>query len=258
MRALIVGDTHADASFVSNVHKLARSSEESDNPVRCIVQLGDFGYTFDGNMMASICAWLDRHEDNIWYWVDGNHDHHDYLDLIRKDQDTTTPIALFEYHNRLFYVPRGAIFDIGETTCMGFGGAYSIDKSSRRAHVSWWPQEMPTKGDVYRALANFEDHGPIDVMFTHDAPCSDHLERWLDRYGYKVGPESKASRLLVTEVVDAVQPLHLYHGHYHQEYTTRYGVTYIQGVGANLTHNGGRQWHSDEVRVGDNVFIEEF
>lgn len=259
MKTLIVGDTHGDARFVANVHRLARTSESTDDPARAVVQLGDFGFGFDRNMMGSICAWLDRHPDNKWYWIDGNHDNHDRLDALTAEHGKRYPISMTEYHERLFYVPRGAIFVVGGTLCMGFGGAYSIDKRHRKPHVSWWPQEMPTKGDVYRAIQNFEEYGAdIDVMFTHDAPCSDHLESWLAEFGHKVGRDSKDSRLLVTEVVEAVRPQRLFHGHYHQEYSTTYGRTRVQGVGANTRRTIRGEVPCDKVRVGDNVLVEDF
>lgn len=74
-KVLIVGDTHDDASFVANIHKVARLEQ-----VDTIIQLGDFGFGFSDNMLASIAAWLDRDENHEWYWIDGNHDEHNYIE----------------------------------------------------------------------------------------------------------------------------------------------------------------------------------
>ena len=73
MRVAIVGDTHADASFVANVIKLVKSHQE---PVNTIIQLGDFGYVFPRDFITSIAAWLKRDPKNVWIWLDGNHDEH--------------------------------------------------------------------------------------------------------------------------------------------------------------------------------------
>ena len=254
-KVLIVGDTHGDPQFVSNIHRAAR-----DHEVESIIQLGDFGYNFDRNLLASIGAWLDRDENHSWFWIDGNHDQHDYIeqDILSVVPNWNKPVAHF--HERMFYVPRGAVFAVGGTNVLGLGGAYSIDKYRRSPGVSWWEQEMIRPSDMLRAVANATRVGQVDVMITHDAPMSDELGEMLNGAGYKVDYDSAANRAALTRVVDEVRPQRLYHGHYHHRYQTVYTTPEgwdvdVEGIGANVNPRG----YIDHTAIQNhNYIIEEW
>ena len=253
-KVMIVGDTHADAQFVSNIHRCAR-----DQDVDIIVQLGDFGYSFDRNMLESIKAWLDRDPNHQWYWLDGNHDQHDYIEQTIL-ADGYVPYPVPHFHERLHYCPRGSTAQIGNKLCMFLGGAYSIDKAYRTQYVSWWPQEMIRQTDVHRALENAEGR-KIDVMFTHDCPKSDFMDKWLKDAGYKVDHNSNANREALSYVVDSVRPDELYHGHFHYRYDSLHvspegWETKVHGVGANL-HPLTFQ-HDSRAVYGDNYIVVDW
>lgn len=246
----LIGDTHSDGTFVASVHKQAKRDE-----VEVIVQLGDFGFTFDANMIASIAAWLEGDENRRWYWIDGNHDQHDYLEHLVEAEGRMNPISMApypynaahwgasrnvhlkytqEFPDRLFYVPRGCVFRVGETNVQGLGGAYSIDEHYRAPGISWWPQELITEAEAALAVQFAHDYGPVDVMITHEGPSSAYLEGWLSKFGYKVDPKSGHNRDRLTNVVERVNPVSLYHGHYHERYDTTHKGVYIHGVAANI------------------------
>lgn len=253
-KVLIVGDTHGDAQFVSNIHAAARAAD-----VDTIVQLGDFGYNFDRNLLASIEAWLDRDENHQWFWLDGNHDQHDFIEgVILKDEFPGYPVPHF--HDRMYYCHRGSITEIGGRTCMFMGGAFSIDKAWRKEYISWWSQEMIRQSDVTRALENAKDR-KIDVLFSHDCPPSEYVDTWLKSEGYKVDHNSNANREALGHVVNEVRPQHLYHGHYHLRYDAPYTtpegwVTQCHGVGANIQPV---TFHRDPTAIyGQNYIIEEW
>jgi Icc-related predicted phosphoesterase len=254
MKVLIVGDVHGDPQFLSNIHAEARRFG-----VKTIVQLGDFGYNFDKNVIASISAWLNRDPEHQWFWLDGNHDEHNYIEgSILKGEFPGYPVPHF--HERMFYCHRGSTTMIGDKLCMFLGGAYSIDKSRRTPHISWWPQEMIRQSDVHRALENAEGR-KIDVMFTHDSPRCEYLDKWLYGQGYKTDPWSNENRAALTYVVDQVRPADLYHGHFHHRYdsvhTTPDGwKTNVHGVGANV--HEATYLISHEAHYGKNFLIEEW
>lgn len=267
-KVMIVGDTHGDDSFVSNLHKQARNEG-----VDTIIQLGDFGYNFDKNLVGSIAAWLSRDESHRWYWLDGNHDHHDFIEQVILDGQTgDEPINMGEltfptlgaltFPDRMFYLPRGSVFTVGDKRCMALGGAFSIDRAHRKFAVSWWEQEMIRPKDVDRAInngAHGHPNGSIDVMFTHDSPPSEWLEANLAANGYKVGPESHQNRQMLAKAVQSVNPTDLYHGHYHWRYDAPYHhpdgwTTNIHGVAANVM--GG--WMDPTAKAGFNYLIEEW
>lgn len=276
-RVLIVGDTHSDASFVSNIHRVAKALEGTEEAISTIVQLGDFGFTFDSNMLASIRAWLDRDENHRWYWIDGNHDHHDYLDNLVSLTGWTSPISMsllpfkdqhdrggwIKFPDRLFYCPRGSTWTLGSTTCMALGGAYSIDKQYRTPGRSWWYQELITESDLRRVEHVMQEReDTIEVMFTHDTPITEPFETELNRNGYKVGHESRMNRQAMSAAVEMVKPKDLYHGHYHHRYDGEYDhddgqVTMVHGIGANVSIP--MRWAKQGQAVEDwNYVVREF
>jgi predicted phosphodiesterase len=253
-KILIVGDTHSDAQFVSNIH-----TEAKRFGVKTIVQLGDFGYNFDNNVIASIKAWLDRDPEHQWFWLDGNHDQHDFIEgVILQSDYPGYPVPYF--HERMFYCHRGSVTEIGGKTCMFMGGAYSIDKAYRKEHISWWPQEMIRQSDVQRALELAEGR-KIDVLFSHDCPTSEFIDTWLKSEGYKVDHNSTSNRQALTYVVDSVRPQDLYHGHYHYRYDSDHVTpegwkTHVHGVGANVQPVTFTR--DPTARYGQNFLIEDW
>jgi predicted phosphodiesterase len=253
-KVLILGDSHGSPQFISNIHAEAR-----ELGVTKVVQLGDFGYNFDSNVLASIGAWLDRDPEHEWFWLDGNHDEHDYIEgAILKGEFPGYPVPHF--HARMYYCHRGSTTVIGSKWCLVLGGAYSIDKQYRTQHVSWWPQEMIRQGDVHRALENAEGR-KIDVMFTHDAPNSPDLLDWLKSAGYKIDPFSSENRAALSYVVDMVRPTDLYHGHFHHRYEAPYygpdgWRTQVHGVGANVDEKTFRVDNTAKYNV--NYIVEEW
>ena len=221
----------------------------------------DLGLPTLSNMQRSQIAWLDRDDEHRWYWVDGNHDNHEFLGHLVDHNGWEEPIPV--HHERCLYVPRGCVFQLGGRSCMGFGGAYSVDKEYRKPYRDWWPDEMISVSEMYRA-----EGVHVDVMFTHDAPCSDVLEVMLEGEGYKRDESSRANRQNLTRIVDEVRPKVLFHGHYHERYRTLYETpegwtVQVEGIGANLEwvtlRDGKRaQRHSSAIRLGDNVLEVEF
>lgn len=256
-KVMIVGDTHGHDKTVSNINKAARIHD-----VDTIVQLGDFGYNFDPNLLASIRAWLDQDDGRKWYWLDGNHDHHEYIaESILPGADRSKPVPHF--HDRMFYCPRGSVVTIGEKRCMFLGGAYSIDVNYRTPYISWWPQEMITYADVERCIENGSfghPDGSIDVMFTHDTPPTEWIVEKLEASGYKSDASSSHNRKLLGFAVDHVRPNEIYHGHYHWRYSDIPYVTNdgwkvaVHGVAANVATSIGGQWIDPEA-IEDHNYV---
>jgi hypothetical protein len=96
---------------------------------------------------------------------------------------------------------------------VSLGGGNSIDKPNRVEHISWWPQESITYGDVMRVAAG----GHADVMITHVAPFAARYE--LDNGGrYRSAVlYSDESRMTMGQAVDEVKPKLFLHGHYHTD-----------------------------------------
>lgn len=238
-KVMIVGDTHANDEFISDIARIAIQNDCTD-----IVQLGDFGYTMTPRMMMAVreftCA---DDKPRRFYFLDGNHDNHDLRLQLEKDHGWEAPIEL-TYSDRMYYLPRGCTFTLGSIVCMALGGAVSIDKQYRVPGVSWWDTETISYGEASRAINRAEklkqQRTPVAVMFTHDAPCTDVFEANLTAGSYKNDEESTSHRKQVTLVVESVNPKVLFHGHYHSRYSVLdYSPCIVEGLAADrdIQHN---------------------
>lgn len=161
MKFLILGDVHGEWTDLNIT--IARAIREHPD-ITHIVQVGDFGYGWSGikPFKASRSFFID--EEMAIYnaatklWLDGNHENFDRLD---NDNGAWQP--------GWQHMRRGTVLEIEGKRIMFFGGASSIDKADRVPHISWWPQESITYGEVRRAM---EDDGPIDAIFSHEHPTS--------------------------------------------------------------------------------------
>ena len=247
-KILVAGDFHSNGHHAQRIMDVAREHE-----IATIIQLGDFGFTFEPSMMTAIAKWCDEWRPyRQFLWLDGNHDQHDTLEhLVKRADDMTIivpkprlPIHMSlvdqEFPFGMHYCPRGSFWG----PFLFLGGAYSIDKAYRTPHVSWWEQETITAADMYRAVetANVqrEKGVPITHMFTHDMPVIPHIEAQFEQLGYKNDPSSRRNRQHLSRVVDEVRPQHLYHGHMHRRYDDVYvtpdgWVVQVHGIGADIS-----------------------
>ena len=231
MKVLLVGDTHCNGKFARNVCEYATTHD-----IDTIVQLGDFGFHFDKGFIRKWKDWLNDDPNREVYWLDGNHDDHDYIDAeITENGDAYEGVPISHWHSRMFYCPRGSRKTFGDTTVMFMGGAYSIDKHYRRPHLSWWYQEMLTETDVYNAGT---EH--VDVVFSHDCPDTIWFKDKLEQDYYKIDEDSQRNRDILTSICDTVSPRRVYHGHYHEHYVVEDKVhgRVVTGLSCDSTYSG--------------------
>jgi hypothetical protein len=248
MKVMAVGDTHCNTQFAIRATRYAKANE-----INTIVALGDFGYQFAKDFMSVWKIWLENDADRVLYWLDGNHDDHDYIAKFMEGEDPLGPVA--HWHPRFLYMPRGSTTTIGDTKCQFLGGAYSIDRPSRKLGTSWWEGECVSDDDVTRTIRNGSG---VQVMFTHDCPDTTWFQDALKGGAYKIDPGSRDNRERVTKAVKAVSPDTVFHGHYHYSYrselATRKGVTKVVGLAADHDELFGRI-HTAEVTDGHNVYV---
>jgi len=152
-KIIFIGDVHGEWRQLEYV--LNKIVERQHNP-DAIIQVGDFGWNFYGND-----TWVPDQElmENLPFpmiAIDGNHEN---FDLLEKNNGWGV--------NYFRHVKRGEVFQVGNITCMGFGGATSIDRHHRIQGQTWWPQENITYRQVNEAL-NYA--GKIDLIVTHEKP----------------------------------------------------------------------------------------
>ena len=85
----------------------------------------------------------------------------------------------------------GEIYDIGGIKSFVFGGADSIDKAYRVPYVSWWPGEIPSRGEFLKGLRSLERNDwDIDLFLAHTCPAD--VSSSLFNYSYKLNDPVEA------------------------------------------------------------------
>ncbi len=219
-KLLVAGDWHGDTNHA--YHVLVTASKRDCSAV---MQVGDFGYwehSQDGEKFLKNVSRQSVMQGVPVYFIDGNHENHTMLREKygpTNEQHETTPEGFWVIRDNVFYIPRGIVWEWSGRRFMGLGGAYSVDRDwrimqelkKRKPLTLWWPEEELTDDEVAAAVKAGE--GGIDVIFTHDKPRGS-TPPW-DR---KDLPECWPNQDRVLEVVKAVQPRLLFHGHLHVRY----------------------------------------
>lgn len=227
----LVGDWHGDTEWaVAAVDLLAEVG------VPLVISVGDFGYwphfTKGPSYLAALTARLEAHNMVLW-WVDGNHEDHEELKRQPVAENGLRPIT-----SRIFHIPRGFRWTWEGTTWMGLGGAVSVDQDVRVAGVDWFPSEKISKQDATYATRP----GNVDVMVTHEgtvgASLLDARLSGPSMWDKDILVEANANRMRLTEVVEAVKPNFLFHGHHHINYSDKNGDTLVRGLSCNGSSMG--------------------
>lgn len=254
-RLLLAGDWHGNSVWAGKALNLA-----SRQGVSTVLQLGDFGFSAEGEGVLDILSITAAAYDLTLLVVDGNHE--DFPLLERFPVLTDGPAAgLRPVRPRIWHLPRGLRWtwrdpDGAEHDWLAVGGAVSVDRQLRTEAYSWWPGEELTVAEAERIAGE----GTADVVVCHDRPSAaavalgDEPGVWWDRAPLAWARDdlarSDAHAARVQSVIDAVQPRHVWHGHLHRRTdvtvdSSRRGVCEIHGLAADES-----TWDESTVIVG--------
>lgn len=218
--------------------------------VKLLIILGDYAYAWpskldeDGRCPVTyeISLLAEKYGVVVWF-IDGNHENYDRL----IEDGAFEASDLFELMKDVWYVPRGTLKRIGESDVLFIGGAYSVDKRGRTKHISWWPQEEITTGEMFNCL----DHENVDVVLSHDV-CdtgfraalnlalypgeADRHPTSLDHLVYKndqAFPGAAYNRRTLETIWEKHHPYRWFHGHYHASYEAFEKGTMFTGLANN-------------------------
>jgi Icc-related predicted phosphoesterase len=215
-KVMFAGDIHGNLDHAKWVFDHA-----VENNVNVIIACGDFGYWPHiswGKKFLNSVERMARKNGIKFYWVDGNHENHDLIDILVEKNGADAPIELgSEWLN---YIPRGCVFTIGSKKIMGYGGAYSWDWERRELGISYWSQELIND---YKVAELPEQK--VDILVTHEAPLGKEIS-YKDNIAISIH-----QRELVTEIQEKVNPsLHVC-GHHHTRETWMNGDTEVHVLG---------------------------
>lgn len=205
-RVAVCGDWHGNVAWARTI---SRALPRLAPDVTTILHLGDW-------CMSPVVTDDIFAETNITrlYVTAGNHDDWGRITPLLDNH----PGEAVRVSELVWLLPRPARLTIGGRRVLSLGGAASVDRESRHAGLTWWPDEVITEQHVLAAIAG----GPADLMLTHESPAGTPVRRVREilrtnPWGFPETPrkESALSRERVSEVWDAVRPELLAHGHMH-------------------------------------------
>jgi hypothetical protein len=211
----VAGDWHGNGPWAKRAVRKISASLPERGP-RIILQLGDFGI-WPGrggrDYLAGLDATLAAQDAELWF-VDGNHEDFGQLARLRPGPDGRERVT-----GRIWHLPRGHRWQWHGREWLALGGAVSLDRAVRTSGADWWAEEEITPKQAVAVI----NAGSCDVMVTHDCPGGvKHTfppppPEW-DRSDLR---RSNAHRAMLGEVVAAVRPRWLMHGHLHIGYQRR-------------------------------------
>lgn len=230
----MAGDWHGNLDYARRVIEYTQIRD-----VEGIIQLGDFG-VWPGRCGATYLDGLEQMLRKAGMWllfIDGNHEDFTQLHSLPVDELGTRPVR-----ERLWHVPRGMRWTWHQKSWLALGGATSLDRKYRREGRDWWPEEAITAQQAQQVI----DAGPANAMITHDCPAGVDIpdlppDTTWDPHALVL---ANAHRRQLATVLEAVQPEHLWHGHFHVRYSidTLFGgkacrVEGLDADGTALTEN---------------------
>lgn len=214
MTVYVTGDVHGRAEYGSSRFAfknwpLARTLTRDD----AVIVAGDFGFVWDGSNAEKY--WLDWLESKPWTtcFVDGNHENHQMLGELPVREWNGG--LVHEARPHVLHLMRGEVYGIDGLTVLTMGGAASNDRQYRKEGRSWWPEEMPSEGEMDRCRASLDRVGwKVDYVVTHEAPAA--LAEKLCR---ERGREYRGDRLqrFLAELDGRLGYRAWFFGHYHDD-----------------------------------------
>ena len=218
----VTGDTHGTQDAYK-LHIFAGEHPELSLNDYVIIA-GDFGAIWNERTVAEELYFF-THLPFTVLFVDGNHENFDLINSY--PVSTWKGGKVHQIRPNVIHLMRGQVYEIEGKTIFTFGGATSIDKYYRIKGRSWWPQELPSRGEMEEGLANLKRYqNKVDYIITHSCPLSAFkYPALLAAAGIKVEcPESE----LLSNFDEIVAFKHWYFGHFHidAQLSNRYTVLY--------------------------------
>ena len=234
-RIVVAGDWHGNAEWAEHVIRMSAATLADEGP-RIILQLGDFGVwpgPAGAGYLRRVSGALEAADCHLWF-VDGNHEAFPILSyrVEYERRFLLDSCGSPEISPRVSWLRRGSRWMWHGRMWLALGGAVSLDRAVRTEGRDWWPEEEITAEQTARVI----EDGPAQVMVTHDCPSGvAHTFPAPPRFWDLADlARNDAHRERLQEVVSAVKPRHLMHGHLHRAYRRTcdlgYGPVEVTGL----------------------------
>ncbi len=209
----ITGDTHGE---LERFYQFETEDGKRPGAGDYVIVCGDFGLVFqtEGTMgyieERRRIAEIEKLPFTVLF-VDGNHENFDRLNRYPKRLWNGGYIHVIA--SNIYHLMRGEVFTLEGKKLFAMGGAYSIDKYTRKEGFSWWPGELPSEKEYKNAERNLRDVGfEVDIILSHQAPRE--VIRCMGRY-----PDAHDMELtgFLEWIMHEVKFEKWYFGHWHDE-----------------------------------------
>lgn len=223
-RVFVCGDTHGPL----DIRKLDVFAEREPNLTKedFLIIAGDFGGIWTPYSDDAEKKLLAKYDSYPWttLFIDGNHEN--FERLYSQFPVIFNPALsgnVRHISNSVIHLQRGGVYDIAGNVIFAFGGGISIDKHTRERGTSWWPEELPTYGEMSVGFENVkevhEEGKAIDFVISHTCP-EDVYERLLLLYlgngNYEVAQEEKGLRSFLSTIASLTpERKGWFFGHFH-------------------------------------------
>lgn len=202
-RTTVFGDWHGDAIFAST--QIHNNADKAD----AYLHVGDFGFwSMNDRYITLVEEALSSIDKELWF-VDGNHENHDLLEKLSKDERGLNIVT-----DHIRHIPRGFMWNWSDKIFAGLGGAVSIDRRNRKFGETWFLQEEISDEEYEFALNNNPELN-VDVLLTHDAPFLSTNMSAIDPY---IDMRSNRIRKMIADYIMDRHVKFNIHGHHHRAY----------------------------------------
>ena len=216
MAIYVTGDVHGRAEygasrFAFRSWSLGRTLTSDD----VVIVAGDFGFVWDGSNAEKY--WLDWFESKpgTTCFVDGNHENHRMLaELPVREWNGG---LVHEARPHVLHLMRGEVYGIDGLTVLTMGGAASNDRQYRKEGRSWWPEEMPSEGEMDHCRASLDRVGwKVDYVITHTCATRMLSPTLYPAPGWNC-PAVDRLTAFFDELEDRLDYRRWYYGHFHRD-----------------------------------------
>jgi len=174
-RLFVCGDTHGMTKDTQKLNSENFSQQKELTKEDVLVQLGDFGWVwFPLGQNKEQEYWLDwlASRNYTLAVVLGNHENYNIIETLPVEQKWGNEVKVLQRKDgNIYFLKRGAVYEINGRKILTIGGAESIDKESRIENISWWEQERLTFDETETCLDEIDAHNKtFDYVLTHTCP----------------------------------------------------------------------------------------
>lgn len=158
-----IADTHGDITRFKD--KRLKKLKKGD----CLIICGDFGFIWDGSKKEKRILKKLGKKKYYTLFVEGAHENFELLQEYPITEWNGGEVRVIS--QRLMYLCRGSVFNIGETSLFAFGGGLLSEDEQAESLDLFKDAALPSAEDIRRAINNLENaNRQVDYIVSYEPP----------------------------------------------------------------------------------------